>query len=100
MVKKLEPVTPGEILQEEFLAPLAISQNRLARDIKVPVGRISDIIHSRRGISPDTALRLSVYFKTTPEFWMNLQSRYDLKIARRKLASRINKTIRPLQKTA
>ena len=85
MARKLDPVMPGEILLEEFLQPLGISQNQIARDIQVPVGRISDIIHGRRGISPDTALRLSIYFQTTPEFWMNLQTRYDLKKARQNL---------------
>ena len=96
MAGKLKRITPGEILIEEFLKPFGISQNQLARDIKVPVGRISDIIHGRRGISTDTALRLSIYFKTTPEFWMNLQMRYDLKIARRNTKNRLFNVIRPL----
>jgi addiction module HigA family antidote len=96
MAEKLKPVTPGEILLEEFLKPFGISQNQIARDIKVPVGRISDIIHGHRGISTDTALRLSVYFKTTPEFWMNLQMRYDLKIAKDDKKNRIVNIVRPL----
>jgi antitoxin HigA-1 len=98
MTTKLEPVTPGEILLEEFMKPLEISQNKLARDLKVPVGRISDIVHGKRGISPDTALRLAAFFKTTPEFWMNLQSRYDLKLAKRASGPSIFKTIRPVQR--
>ncbi len=80
------------------MKPLEASQNKLARDIKVPVGRVSDIIHGKRGISPDTALRLAAYFKTTPEFWMNLQSRYDLKVAKRHILPAIHKIIRPLQR--
>jgi len=76
------PITPGEILNEEFLAPLGISQNRMARDIRVPPGRINGIVRGTRAITADTALRLSAYFGTTPEFWMNLQAHYDLEIAR------------------
>ncbi len=83
MREKLELVAPGEILLEELMRPLAISQNQLARDLDVPVGRINDIIHARRGISADTALRLAAYFSTTAEFWLNLQSGYDLKLAAR-----------------
>lgn len=78
--KTLDPILPGEILWKEFLEPLGISQNKVARDLDVPVTRISDIIHGRRGISADSALRLAVYFGTTPEFWLNLQTRYDLKV--------------------
>ncbi|MCH8157632.1 MAG: HigA family addiction module antidote protein [Nitrospinae bacterium] len=80
---------------EEFMEPLGISQNKLARDIDVPVGRINDIVHTRRGITADTALRLAKYFKTTPEFWVHLQGRYDLKIAKRDVWPRIEKNIRP-----
>jgi antitoxin HigA-1 len=97
MNKKLGPVLPGEILWKEFMEPLGISQNKLARDIDVPVTRISDIVHGRRGISADSALRLAVYFGTTPEFWLNLQTRYDLKISRRDLLPAIEKNVRPLQ---
>jgi antitoxin HigA-1 len=74
----LEPIHPGEILMEEFLKPLELSQYRLAKDIGVPPIRINDIIHGKRSITADTALRLSTYFQTTPEFWMNLQNHYDL----------------------
>ena len=96
MAKTLEPVSPGEILLEEFLNPMGISQNKLARDIDVSVARVNDIIHARRGITADTALRLGKYFGATPEFWLNLQSRYDLKIARRDVWPSIEKVIRPL----
>jgi addiction module HigA family antidote len=95
MSKKLEPVTPGEILLEEFLRPLGISQNRLARDIQVSVARISDIVHGRRGLSADTALRLAVYFGTTPELWMNLQAHYDLERARRRYDNGAPTNVRP-----
>lgn len=100
MAKKLDPITPGEILREEFMAPLGISQNKLARDIDVPVGRINDLIHGRRGITTDTALRLSIYFGTTPEFWINLQTRYDLKIAKQDLLPKITRGVRRLQSKA
>ena len=96
MAEFLEPIKPGEILLEEFLRPLGISQNKLARDIDVPVVRVNDIVHGRRGITADTALRLAVYFRTTPEFWINLQGRYDLKLARRKHGDAIVKVVRPL----
>lgn len=100
MVKKLKSVLPGEILLEEFMNPLEISQNKLARDIDVPVGRISEIIHGKRVITTDTALRLSVYFSTTPEFWINLQTRYDLKVAKQELLPDIEQDIRPHDKDA
>src|SRR5262249_38404122 len=94
MSRKLKPITPGEILLEEFLNPLGISQSKLARDINVPVGRINDIVQGKRAITPDTALRLGVYFSMTPEFWMNLQSHYDLKLARRNLLPKIERSVR------
>lgn len=100
MRKKLEPILPGEILEKEFMEPLGISQNKLARDLDVPVTRISDIVHGRRGITTDSALRLAVYLGTTPEFWLNLQTRYDLKISRRKLLPAIEKNVRPLQEVS
>jgi len=99
MPTKLDPITPGEILLKEFLEPMGISQNKLARDIDVPITRINDIIHAKRGITADTALRLGAYFGTTPEFWINLQTRYDLKRAKRDLWPSIEKKIRPLQNT-
>ncbi len=96
MRRKLDPILPGEILWKEFMEPLGLSQNKLARDIDVPVTRISDIIHGRRGITADSALRLSVYFGTTPEFWLNLQTRYELKMSRRDILPEIEKNVRPL----
>ena len=80
MAKKIPPIHPGEILMEEFLTPLAISQYRLAKDIDVAPRRINEIIHGDRAISADTALRLGKYFNTSPQFWLNLQSHYDLAI--------------------
>jgi addiction module HigA family antidote len=75
---KLTPVHPGEILFEEFIKPFAISQYRLAQDVRVPPRRINEIVHGKRAITADTALRLGRYFRTSPHFWLNLQSRYDL----------------------
>jgi addiction module HigA family antidote len=80
------PLHPGEILRELFMADFGVSINRLARDLRVPPTRISEIVNRRRAISPDTALRLARYFGTTAEFWMNLQSAYDLDVARASLA--------------
>lgn len=100
MTKLLDPITPGEILLEEFMNPMKISQNKLARDIDVPVGRISDIVRGVRAITTDTALRLALYFGNSPEFWMNLQMRYDLKVAKRELLPRIEGNIRPIAKRA
>ena len=85
MGRKLKPIHPGEILQEEFLKPLKISQYRLAKDISVPPRRINEIVHGKRAISADTALRLSRYFGTSERFWLNLQMRYDLEIQKDKL---------------
>ena len=86
---KLSPIHPGEILLEEFLKPLRISQYRLAKDIHVPARRINEIVHGTRSITPDTALRLSRYFGLSERFWINLQSRYDLEKAKDQLAERI-----------
>jgi len=91
--KQLDPIPPGEILKEEYLIPLKLSQNQLARDLDVPVGRINEIIHGRRSITADTALRLSLYFGTSPELWLGLQNEYDLKCAKRKSGDRIVKKI-------
>ena len=76
--KKLSPIHPGEILEEEFLKPMAISQYRLAKDISVPPRRINEIVHGKRSITADTALRLGKYFGISAQFWLNLQTRYDL----------------------
>ena len=80
----LEPVHPGEILMEDFLKPMEISINKLARAIAVPPGRISTIVNGKRSITADTALRLGLYFGVSPELWLNLQTDYDLRVARRK----------------
>jgi len=95
MAKRLPPVHPGEILLEEFLAPLGISQYRLAKDINVPPRRINEIVHSARAISADTALRLARYFKTSERFWLNLQAQYDLDVEYDRVGDRIEKEIEP-----
>jgi addiction module HigA family antidote len=89
----LTPIHPGEILLEEFLQPMEISQYRLAKDISVPPRRINEIVHGKRGISADTALRLSRYFGLSERFWMNLQSRYDLETEKDKLGERIEQEV-------
>jgi addiction module HigA family antidote len=94
MSRKLDPIPPGEILLEEFLKPLRISQNQLARTLGVPPGRINDVIRGKRAITRDTATRLAIYFRTSPDFWINLQARYDAKIATRDLLPLITKMIR------
>lgn len=94
-MRKLKPVHPGEVLREEFMAPLGLSMNKLALELRVPVTRISEIVHCRRAMSPDTALRLSVYFGTTPVFWMNLQSAYDLALAEDRGLQRIQRDVHP-----
>jgi antitoxin HigA-1 len=86
---KLAPIHPGEVLAEEFLAPLGLSQYRLAQDLSVPPRRINEIVHGKRGISADTALRLARYFGTSPQFWLNLQARYDLELEQERLGSRL-----------
>ena len=91
----LPPIHPGEILIEEFMKPLGLSTNRVARDLRVPVTRIADIVNGRRGVSSDTALRLGRYFGTTPEFWMNLQSAYDLEVAERDSRASIERDVYP-----
>jgi len=90
---KLPPIHPGEILLEEFLEPLEISQYRLARDISVPPRRINEIVLGKRAITPDTALRLSLYFGLSERFWMNLQTRYDLEMEKDKLEDRLKKEV-------
>jgi antitoxin HigA-1 len=96
MAKKLKPVHPGEILLEEFMKPLGLSMNRMAMDLRVPVTRIADIVNERRGISADTALRFARYFKNSPTFWMNLQTRYDLEVAEDKIAGKVQRDVQPL----
>ncbi len=93
--RKLEPIFPGEILLEEFLLPYGISQNKLSRDIDVPLTRINDIIRGKRGISADTALRLGRYFNTSPDLWLGLQAEYDIRIVKNKFGKRIEDRIVP-----
>jgi len=93
---KLAPIHPGEILREDFMKPLGISMNRLALDLRVPVTRIAEIVHERRGITPDTAMRLARYFNTSARFWLNAQSSYDLEVAQDALQGAIEREVRPL----
>jgi antitoxin HigA-1 len=95
--KLLPPVHPGEILREEYLKLLGLSMNRLALDLRVPVTRISEIVHERRGITADTALRLARYFKTSARFWLNLQSAYDIDLAEDESSERIEEEVRPAE---
>jgi antitoxin HigA-1 len=92
--KRLDPIPPGEILLEEFMRPLGVSINRLARDIAVPPNRISGIVNAKRGITADTALRLAKYFGTSAETWLDLQSDYDLRMARRATGDKIEAQVR------
>lgn len=94
--RKLNPIPPGEILLEEFMRPNGVSQNRLARDIDVNPARINDIVHGRSAITASIALRLAKYFGTTPELWMNLQSSYELRKARRSDGDLIGRRVRIL----
>lgn len=89
MATKLAPIHPGEILLAEFLEPLALSQYRLAQDLSVPPRRINEIVHGKRAITADTALRLGRYFGTSAQFWLNLQTRFDLEVERDRLGSRL-----------
>ena len=101
--KRIQPIHPGEILMEEFLNPLELSQNQLANDIGVPPRRINEIVHGKRRVTADTALRLAHYFKMSPQFWLGLQMDYDLDIEEDKLSKRLNKevsTYKLVQKTA
>ena len=100
MAKKLKPVHPGEVLSEDFMKPYRLSMNKLALDLRVPVTRIADIVAERRGISPDTALRLGRYFKTTPRCWLNLQTKYDLEVAEDESLAKIERDVRPIEMTA
>jgi len=94
--ERLPPIHPGEILREDFMKPLRISMNRLALNLRVPVTRITEIVHERRGITPDTALRLGRYFNTSARFWMNAQTSYDLEVAQDELQRVIERDVRPL----
>ena len=96
MAKDFPPLHPGEVLLEEFLKPLSISQNKLALHMRVSPQKINDIVRGKRGITADTALRLSIVLGTTPEFWMGLQSDYDLETASDALGSRLQQEVTPL----
>jgi addiction module HigA family antidote len=96
-VKEFAPVTPGEMLKEEFLAEYSLSQNQLAKAIGISPNRIAEIVNNRRRITADTALRLGLYFGNSPEFWMNLQAHFDLKMARRNLKPEDVKRIKSLR---
>lgn len=93
--KTLPPIHPGEILREEFLLPMGVSQYRLAKEIGVSPRRINEIVHGKRAISADTALRLSRYFGTSERFWINLQGRYDIEVEKDLLADRLDHEVRP-----
>ena len=98
MTRERDPIHPGEILEEEFMRPMALSANALARGIDVPVTRISEIVRGRRGITADTALRLGRFLGTTPELWLGLQSEYDLRVARRDFEDVIRARVSPLKR--
>jgi len=95
--KLLDPITPGEILREDFMEPLGISINKLSRDLSVPPNRISEIVHGKRSITTDTALRLQRYFGVEAQFWLNLQTEYDLRMMKRKIWPDIEQRIIPAQ---
>ncbi len=92
--QKLAAISPGEVLMEEFLTPMGLSQNRLALDIRVPARRINEIVQGKRRITPDTALRLARYFDMSPQFWLGLQMDYDLGVAEDNLAEQIGRGVR------
>ncbi len=96
MTREIPPIHPGEILLEEFLKPLGISQNALARALRVPPDRVNAIVQGKRSITADTALRLARAFGTTPQFWLNLQAHYDLEIAQERLEDQIEREVLPL----
>ena len=95
--KKLPPIHPGEILREEFLEPMGISQYRLAKDISVPPRRINEIVHGKRSVTADTALRLGRFFSMSPQFWINLQTRYDLEMTEDLLEDRLDQEVHTLK---
>ena len=97
--KKLPPTRPGEILVEEFLKPLGLTQYRLAKDISVPARRINEIVHGKRAISSDTALRLARYLGTSERFWLNLQARYQIEVERDRLGARLGRDVKVFAET-
>jgi addiction module HigA family antidote len=94
-MNKMRPVHPGEVLREEFLAPLGLSAHALAQALRIPAPRVNDIVRERRSVTPDTALRLARHLRTTAQFWLNLQASYDLKIAMRESGAKIRKEVEP-----
>ena len=98
-MKKLPPVHPGEVLLEDFMKPLGLSQYRVAKDLGVPPLRISQIVRGKRAITADTALRLAKYFKTTPGIWVRLQGRYDLEVTQSKIGKQIDRQVHALEVT-
>ena len=98
--KRLPPIHPGEILREEFLEPMGISQYKLAKDISVPPRRINEIVHGKRSITADTALRLGRFFNMSPQFWLNLQTRYDLEVTEDQLKNRLDNEVHALAQNA
>ena len=98
--RKLAPVHPGEILLQDFLEPLGVSQYRLAHDISVPPRRINEIVHGKRAVTADTALRLARYFGTSERFWLNLQAQYDLEVQRDLLGGRLKKEVQVLDRAS
>lgn len=99
-VNRMRPIHPGEILREEYLVPLGMSANALAMELRVPAPRINDIVRERRAVTPDTALRLSRYFGTTAQFWLNLQSAHDLKRAEIESGRKIAREVQPMARAA
>lgn len=97
--KLLPPIHPGEVLQEEFLRPLRLSQYRVAKDMSVPARRINEIVHGTRAVTADTALRLARYFGTTARFWLNLQAHYDLEMEKDRLGARLQREVRILSRS-
>ena len=95
--KTMQPIHPGEVLMKEFLEPMGISQYRLAKDISVPPRRINEIVHRKRSITADTALRLGRFFNMSPQFWLNLQTRYDLEVTEDRLENRLDNEVHALQ---
>ena len=95
IMNKMRPIHPGEVLREEFMKPLGLSANALAMALRVPAPRINDVVRERRGVSPDTALRLARYLGTTPQFWMNLQASYELKVTLKERGGRIKQEVMP-----
>ena len=100
MIKKIEPIHPGEILLEEFLAPMEISQYRLAKDINVPARRINEIVLGKRAITADTAVRLSEYFGLSEKFWLNLQMKYNLEVEKDRLKDKLKKEVKRFVKVS